>query len=312
MSSQQEQSIALVTSPKNSGLSVSLPVILTTGRTVGGPAHSEQMETMSAFTVKSTITYRPHRIPPRCRKPRPVVETFTHEFRIPCLTPEQAPVVALVPDDRGYYGVPAGESAELRAHGGRLYVAETRGYQRVMAGSDAFRATATHESWDAWEHGAIEEAGKRFTGLIIVDGEVWKPTPEPAYAIVTMGLGGNHGGTYLEIDYAGRYERRYALTDFDAAVEAAVAFATRRGDTDTIAIIRKTPKATVLDPGAFTIASAADALDAARAEIRALAAQAQTLLTAPLTRAGLNDARALAEKAAGICRDHDIEELPAG
>lgn len=266
---------------------------------------------MSDFTVTSTITFRPHRIPPRCRKPRPVLETFTHEYRIPCVTSEEAPVVALVPDDRGYYGAPAGEDAPLRAHDGKLYTAEMRGRQPVKAGSDAFRATDSHESWNAWEYEAIQEAGKRFTDVLIIDGEVWKLTVEPAYAIVTMGLGGSHGGTYLEIDYAGRYSRQYALTDYDAAVEAAVAFATKRGDTNTIGIIRKTPKATILDPSAFKIPSETDSLAAARAEIRTLAAKAREILSGTLTRASLTEAKDLAEKAASVFWHHDLEEFDA-
>lgn len=267
--------------------------------------------TTEPFTVTATVSYRPHRIPPRCRKPRPVLEAFTHEFRIPCVTSEEAPVVALVPDDRGYYGAAPGEDAPLRAHDGKLYTAEMRGRQPVKAGSDAFRATDSHESWSAWEYEAIQEAGKRFTDILIIDGEVWKLTAEPAYAIVTMGLGGNHGGTYLEIDYAGRYSRQYALTDYDAAVEAAVAFATKRGDTNTIGIIRKTPKATILDPAAFKIPSETDSLTAAAAEIRALAEQARNILSGTLTRANLTEAKDLAEKAASIFWHHDIEELPA-
>ncbi|GAA4033500.1 hypothetical protein GCM10023063_16470 [Arthrobacter methylotrophus] len=266
---------------------------------------------MSDFTVTSTITFRPHRIPPRCRKPRPVQETFTHEFPVPCVSSADAPMVALVPDDRGYYGTMTRDEAPLRAHAGKLYVAEMRGRLPVMAGSGAFPSTDSHESWSAWEYEAIEEAGKRFKDILIVDGEVWKATPEPAYAIVTMGLGGNHGGTYLEIDYAGRYSRRYTLTDYDAAVEAAVSFAIKRGDTNTIGVIRKTPKATILDPSVFKIPSETDALAAARAEIRTLAAQARDILYGTLTRASLTEARDLAEKAASVFWQHDLEEFDA-
>ncbi|MET4143956.1 hypothetical protein [Arthrobacter sp. UYCo732] len=266
---------------------------------------------MTDFAVTSTITFRPLRVPPRCRKPRPVVETFKHEFVIPCVSSEQAPVVALVPDDRGYYGTTPGEDAPLRAHAGKLYTAEMRGRQPVRAGSAAFPAKDSHESWQAWEYEAINEAGRRFQDILIIDGEVWKLTPEPAYAIVTMGLGGNHGGTYLEIDYAGRYSRQYALTDYDAAVEAAVAFATKRGDTNTIGIIRKTPKATILDPSAFKIPSETDTLAAARSEVIALAAKARDILSGTLTRASLTEAKDLAEKAASVFWQHDLEEFIA-
>jgi hypothetical protein len=269
------------------------------------------METMSDFTVTSTITYRPYRIPPRCRKERQVLETFKHEFQIPCVTSEAAPVVALVPDDRNYYGAPVGEDAPLRGYDGKLYIAETRGGKPVMAGSGAFRARNEYESWHAGRYEAINEAGKRFSDILIIDGEVWKPIPEPAYAIVTMGMGGNYGGTYLEIDYAGRYDRRFPLTDYDGAVAAALAFAEKRGDTNTIPNIRKTPKATILEPTAFKIPSETDALAAAQAEIHALAEQARNILSGTLTRASLTEAKEMAEKAANVFWHHDIEELPA-
>lgn len=269
------------------------------------------MSTPSAFTVTSTITYRPYRIPPRCRKARPVKETFTHEFTIPSVTSAEAPVVALVPDDRGYYDAPVGEDAPLRSHEGRLYTAVTRGRRPVMAGTDAFRSTAEHESWRDRETEATDEAGRAFKDLLIIDGQVWKTTPEPAYAIVTMGMGGNHGGTYLEIDYAGRYSRQFPLTGYEDAVEAAVAFATKRGDTNTIGIIRKTPRATILDPGAFTIPTEAEKRAGAEADVRAMAAQARDLLAGNLGWGSLGTVKDLAAKMHTLMSQHGIETLSA-
>ncbi|HEX9227910.1 MAG TPA: hypothetical protein VF885_15005 [Arthrobacter sp.] len=269
------------------------------------------MEPTRDFVVTSTITFRPHRVPPRCRKPRPVKEDFTHEFRIPCVSSDEAPVVALVPDDRGYYGSPSGEEAPIRAHDGKLYAAEMRGRTHVMAGSDAFRATATHESWHAWDDQAITDAGKAFMGILIIDRQVWKTITEPSYAIVTMGLGGNHGGTYLEIDYQGRYPRQFPLTDYDNAVEAAVAFATKRGDTNTIGIIRNTPRATILDPAAFKIPTEAQSRADAEAEVRALAEQATELLAGTLTRTRIGTIKDLLETAANRFWEHGLEEVPA-
>lgn len=269
------------------------------------------METMSEFVVTSTITFRPHRIPPRCRKPRPVLEDFKHELSIPCVTSEEAPVVALVPDDRGYYGAPSGEDAPLRAHGGKLHRAETRGGKPVVAGSGAFPATARHECFQSWMHEAIEDAGKGFKDILIIDGQVWKAVPEPAYAIVTMGMGGNHGGTYLEIDYQGRYTRQFPLTDYEAAVEAAVVFAEKRGDTNTMPIIRKTPRATILDAAAFRIPTEAETLAAAREDIRALAAQARDILNGRLTRSGMTAVKDLVDKASTVFWQHDIDEVTA-
>lgn len=271
------------------------------------------MEPASDFVITSTISYRPYRIPPRCRKPRPVEETFTHEFRIPCVTSEDAPVVAWVPDDHGYLGAPAGEDAPLRTHNGQLYAAQARDGRSTKAGSGAFPATRQFESRDSWDGGAIREAGKQFENILIIDGEVWKTAKEPAYAIVTLGMGENHGGTYLEIDYAGRYARQFPLTDYDAAVEAAVAFAEKRGDTGSIQIIRKTPKATVLDPSAFTIPTAAERQAAAQAEIQGLVQKARAGLAGPLTRMSLRQVKDLIDEVTDLMSQAGIDELrPTG
>jgi hypothetical protein len=268
------------------------------------------MEPTADFLVTSTITYRPFRTPPRCRKPRPVPETFTHEFRIPSVTSEQAPVVALVPDELGHYGARPGETAPLRSYGGKLYAAQKSGAQITRAGSAGFPATTRHESFNNWQHEAITQAGKDFTGLLVVDGGIWKVTPEPAYAIVTMGLGSNHGGTYLEIDYFRRYTRVFPLTDYDAAVEAAVDAATKRGDTNAIAGIRKAPKATVLDPTAFSLPSEADRRARAEADVRGFVEKARGILDGPLTRTSLTDVKELMDEARSAMAAAGLDELP--
>ncbi|BCW67338.1 hypothetical protein NicSoilB4_21010 [Arthrobacter sp. NicSoilB4] len=56
--------------------------------------------TAEPFTVTADVSYRPYRVPPRCRKARPVDEVFTHYISIPSVTSNDAPVVAIVPDDR--------------------------------------------------------------------------------------------------------------------------------------------------------------------------------------------------------------------
>lgn len=269
------------------------------------------MEPLSDFVITSTITYRPHRIPPRCRKPRPVAETFTHEFRIPCLAPEAAPVVALVPDDHGYLGAAAGQDAPLRAYNGQLYSALARDGRPIKAGSGAFPATVARDTHEAWQDDAIREAGNGFKDLLIIDGGVWKPAKEPVYSIVTLGMGDNHGGTHLEIDYAGRYVRQFPLTDYDAAVEAAVAFAEKRGDTHSIPLIRQAPKATILDPTAFKVSTGAERRAAAEEAINALLTKARTRLAGTQTRMTLREVRELLDEAGTLMSESGIEEMAA-
>lgn len=269
------------------------------------------MEPASDFAVTTRITYRPYRIPPRCRKPRPVEESFTHEFLVPCVGSDEAPVVAWVADDHGYLGAAPGEDAALRAHNGQLYAAQTRGGAPVKAGSGGFPAVRNYDSRDSYQPEAIREAGRQFDNILIIDGEVWKTAKEPTYAIVTLGMGDNHGGTYLDLDYAGRYTNSFPLTDYDAAVEAAIAFAEKRGDTNSIPIIRKTPKATIVDPSAFTVPTGAERRAAAEAEIRTLVGNAQDGLAGPLTKLSLREAKDLIDKASDLMSQAGIDELPA-
>jgi hypothetical protein len=268
----------------------------------------------ATFTVTSTITFRPYRVPTRCRKARPVQETFTHEFAIPSVTGEEAPVVALVPDDRGYLGSPDIGDAPLRSYGGQLYTALTGGRDSIAtAGTDRFPSATTHESWSAAEFEAIEEAARDFKGILIVDGQVWKTTSEPSYTIMTMGLGGNHGGTYLELSFMdrGTPSRQFPLTEYDHAVESAIAFATKRGDTDSIRMIRETPRATILDPSAFKIPTEARRLAQGEEQARGLIREATRLLIGTATHDALWSAKKLIEEADSLMYQHGIEEVPA-
>jgi hypothetical protein len=92
-----------------------------------------------SFTVTAEIAYRPYRIPPRCRKERPVNEVVTHPHFHPAVTSADAPVVAIVPDDRGYLGTVRGGDVEMRHYDGRLYVALTDENNPVTAGSPGSR-----------------------------------------------------------------------------------------------------------------------------------------------------------------------------
>ncbi|MET1154516.1 hypothetical protein [Arthrobacter sp.] len=63
---------------------------LRSGTAVGGSALDPM--TTEQFTVTADVDYRPFRVPPRCRKARPVPETFKRHIDIPSVTSEDAPV----------------------------------------------------------------------------------------------------------------------------------------------------------------------------------------------------------------------------
>jgi hypothetical protein len=164
----------------------------------------------------------------------------------------------------------------MRCFDGRLFVALTDGASPVMAGSKGFPAAVMHTSYEHDSYEAKAEAEKNFNGILIIDGQVWKSAEEPHYTIMTMGLGGNHGGTYLELSFfdRGMTGRRFPVTEYDHAVESAIEFAQKRQDTNSIQMIRNTPKVTVLDPTAFKIPTEASRLAGAEKEVRALVAKA--------------------------------------
>jgi hypothetical protein len=264
-----------------------------------------------SFAVTAEVAYRPYRIPPRCRKERPVDETFKHHISVPSVTSEDAPVVALVPDDRGYLGSSRGGDVAMRCFDGRLYVALTDGDKPVVAGSPKFPTKVTHTSYEHGSYEAMCEAEKDFAGVLIIDGQVWKSAEEPSYTIMTMGLGGNHGGTYLELSFfdRGLTGRRFPVTEYDHAVESAIEFAEKRGDTNSIRMIRETPKVTVLDPTAFKIPTEAARLAGAKEDVRALAGKAAALLGGPVTRDSLRTVKKLIEEADGLFWQHGLETV---
>lgn len=266
------------------------------------------------FTVTADIAYRPYRIPPRCRKARPVDETFTHRIAIPAITSAEAPVVAIVPDDRGYLGSARGGDVEMRAYAGQLYVALLDGDKPMPAGSFRFPDKVTHTSYEHDQYAAKVEAKKQFDGLLIIDGQVWKTAEEPSYTIMTMGLGGNHGGTYLELSFMdrGMTGRRFPVTEYDHAVESAVEFAQKRGDTNSIRMIRETPKVTVLDPAAFKIPTEASRIAGAEDEVRAMVAKASALLAGPVSRDTMRDVKKAIEEADSLFWQHGLGTVGPG
>lgn len=267
--------------------------------------------TTETFTVTADISYRPYRVPPRCRKARPVPESFKHHIEIPSVSSEDAPVVAIIPDDRGYLGSARGGDVEMRAHDGQLYVALLDGDKPMPAGSSRFPTAVKHASYEHDSYEAKTEAEKTFEGILVIDGQVWKSAEEPSYTIMTMGLGGNHGGTYLELSFFDRgiTGRRFPVTEYDHAVESAIEFAEKRGDTNSIRMIRETPRVTVLDPTVFMIPTEASRLAGAEAEVRALAAKAVGVLTGPVSRDTLRDAKKLIEEADSLFWQHGLETV---
>lgn len=275
------------------------------------------MSTPSVFTVTAAITFRPLRVPKGCRKPRPVDELFTYEFTVPSVTSAQAPVVALIPNDRGHLGSPGSNTAELRAYNGGLYTVETVERHNctsaaVTAGSEQFPDSITRSDWVDSSRLAIDGVAKEFAGTVIIDGCVWRKTTEPVYAISTMGMGSNHGGTFLDIEVRptnASPDRVFSLTDRDGAVTAALALAERYGDTLSFDRIRAVPSATILDASAFKVPSVTARIAAVEAEARDIMASISRLAGTDFTVDTLTEVKELADKARSLLSSNSVDTV---
>lgn len=270
------------------------------------------------FTVTAEITYRPYRIPPRCRNLRQVEEKFTHEIAIPAVTNAEAPVVAMIPNDRGFLGAPGGGDALLRAYADKLWTVMTEEADvtspTVIAGSDRFPADTVENLWIEDRGEATEHFESRYRDYLVIDGTVWRSTAEPVYAVYSLGYGSNNGGTYLDIELwrdDRRKDHMFSLTDHQGAIAGALAVAEHNGDDRSYDRIRKTPPALILDPSAFQVPADTDRIITAAREARSLADAAGRLLAGEFTHDSVRQARELLGQLDRVFYSHGLDEVPA-
>ncbi len=181
-------------------------------------------------------------IPPRCRKPRP--GTFEGEITVSVdeVTSEEAPVVALVNEQRYCGNDPRNEVIEIRSHDGKFYVLAKDSYVgpcrtacesverlgEILRGDDYLHYLS--------ERKVIASIRDEASHWLIVDGEVWYECGEPRYEIVTFGLGHNHGGTSWFVEYCYNsnlsWRAYFNANDFERMVESFFDTALGRGDTN--------------------------------------------------------------------------------
>lgn len=91
----------------------------------------------------------------------------------------------------------------------------------------------------------------RCRGYILFDGKYWKECGEPMYVVMTFGLGHNHGGTSLMIDYWYNsnisHHNYFNALHRKEAIEAAKKTAINRGDTESVDRIGKSYNIIVYD-----------------------------------------------------------------
>lgn len=173
----------------------------------------------ACLTYTATVTRET--TPPRCRTPRHVERTLTGQVPVRVVTSQEAPVVleVVTTDPNG--------SQDRKAYRGLDGV--------LLTPNDPRWAFSEVETYDIPSEDAFRDAIRAAAaGVVLIDGEPWLPTPEPVYAVMTFGLGGNHGGTCLAVRTATDEDLPWPATLFADAVARAREVALKRGDTESI------------------------------------------------------------------------------
>lgn len=95
---------------------------------------------------------------------------------------------------------------------------------------------------DASRTSAMKRVRTDIRKYLLVDGDLYIRTSEPRYCIYTFGLGHNHGGTCLSVDYGYNpnisRDRYFSALQSEDAVAEATRIAAQRGDTESIERIK--------------------------------------------------------------------------
>lgn len=202
---------------------------------LGGPYEPEVVIPLSVNWTEPNV------IPPRARKPRSVQRTLDVEVTVPIVGEDEAPVAISFEGDQFTPG-------EYRVYNGELYVKNNRvdadGIKSLF--EDNYDGARSHEES---ESAVAIDMQRRANGLLVMGDEVWSKADEPVYAVMTFGMGGNHGSTSLSINSVSRYLREgrpvgesvFPLDQREAAIEYALGRAEERGDTQSFERIKDAP-----------------------------------------------------------------------
>lgn len=196
--------------------------------------------------IKVWIKYEESYLPPRCRKFR-YRECEDHVV----LTLPEAHMsdMRLAFEDGSFNG--AGKIYSYKGHFWRLATVRDRfcsgegsPLENVVETMDTcsyhfrFAFDREHHGMDTSRKAIVSSARKELREFLLVDGELYTRTKEPRYCIYTFGLGHNHGGTSLSVDY--HYNPNiskdcyFSALQGKEAVEEATRIALRRGDTESV------------------------------------------------------------------------------
>lgn len=236
--------------------------------------------------VKILFSFYEEIVPPRCRKPRPVLFTDGEtEIEIREVSANEAPVAMIGRGEVGYGDKAKPFEVVYRWWEQCLWCAINTDHGKPRgrySGRDNYdwptwpsvvdlRDTYQNSSYDFWlkvpdfyrstTRDKVEAClQSQANSHLLIDGVPYRPVGEPRYVVMTFGLGQNHGGTAVMQD--SYYNSNIAnssyfnLFDRDKAIALATEIATERGDDKSLPITPHGPEWEILIPEAIQLCPA--------------------------------------------------------
>lgn len=198
--------------------------------------------------VRTWIKYEESYIPPRCRKPRYIP---CEEYVDITLAEAKAEDLQLAFEDTSFFG-----AGKIFFYKKKLWAcAKLRNpvlskEQGINTPLEDLLWTHEHCSFyfrfdfdrrvgkDTSRKAVMAKAREDMQKYLLVDGVLYQQINEPRYCIYTFGLGHNHGGTSLSVNYGYNpnipKDRYFSALQGDEAVAEANRIAAARGDTDSV------------------------------------------------------------------------------
>lgn len=203
--------------------------------------------------IRTWIKYEESYLPPRCRKLR---YRECEDYINVNLKEVDASELRLAFEDNSYSGL------------GKIFFYKNKLWSKVKRNTSIAKDYGTKSaledliwihrncstyfrfSWDrengldTSREGVIKATRNEIKGYILVDGELYGITSEPRYVVNTFGLGHNHSGTGMFVEYGYnpniRKDNYFSALDGATAVAYANKVAAGRGDTNDVGKFKET------------------------------------------------------------------------
>lgn len=191
-------------------------------------------------------------IPPRCRKERFVEKENKLTINIKEVTPEDVKEIFIV---KSYDYEPR----KIIRYKGMNYIQlqdRRTNYREEIRSDNPLWVNQTvgsmKSTWLEWLLGIrfeyntpfksqAKKIRERASKILIVGNDLYRRCTEPYYTFITFGLGRNHGGTFLNLNFTDSKQKKvegFPATDRQGAIKATLKIAENRGDTEYFDLIR--------------------------------------------------------------------------